>query len=224
MELITPERRKVLAFNNVFTSVVLLLVILYLNMSDDLYDVGKYNKFWILSCFASLEIIKSIIYYNTQKKTLKSAELKHYRLSNLFKSFLTFLLMVGVYYVIVVLFGAPFLTHQEQNLMFALILSIFTILPVCLHCGHEAGLSILLTLTNYDGNELFKKFVFNARLTFLGAWFGACVIPLDWEKPYQEWPIPCYFGAVFGYLVSNVVSYVAYKLKISVKGFSKYNL
>ena len=25
----------------------------------------------------------------------------------------------------------------------------------------------------------------------LGAWCGAMVIPLDWDRPWQKWPVPC---------------------------------
>ena len=32
----------------------------------------------------------------------------------------------------------------------------------------------------------------------LGAWCGAMVIPLDWDRPWQKWPVPCVAGAVAG--------------------------
>ncbi|VDM11943.1 unnamed protein product [Wuchereria bancrofti] len=31
-----------------------------------------------------------------------------------------------------------------------------------------------------------------------GAWFGAFVIPFDWDRWWQRWPIPCVLGAVVG--------------------------
>jgi hypothetical protein len=33
----------------------------------------------------------------------------------------------------------------------------------------------------------------------LGAWCGAMVIPLDWDRPWQKWPVPCVAGAVAGF-------------------------
>ena len=31
-----------------------------------------------------------------------------------------------------------------------------------------------------------------------GTWFGAFPIPLDWDRPWQAWPITCVIGAVIG--------------------------
>lgn len=43
-----------------------------------------------------------------------------------------------------------------------------------------------------------------AKGTILGAWTGAIVIPLDWDRPWQSFPIPCVFGALFGYAASHL--------------------
>ncbi|KAF2323038.1 hypothetical protein GH714_032931 [Hevea brasiliensis] len=40
----------------------------------------------------------------------------------------------------------------------------------------------------------------------LGAWLGAWPMPLDWERPWQEWPVCVTFGAMTGYLLAMVVS------------------
>ncbi|XP_055826494.1 uncharacterized protein LOC129894896 [Solanum dulcamara] len=42
----------------------------------------------------------------------------------------------------------------------------------------------------------------------IGAWFGAWPMPLDWERPWQEWPICVTYGATAGYLVGLVTSLV----------------
>ncbi|XP_067123121.1 uncharacterized protein PIG-F isoform X2 [Centruroides vittatus] len=41
--------------------------------------------------------------------------------------------------------------------------------------------------------------------TIIGAWCGAFVIPLDWDRPWQEWPIPCSVGAVLGCSVGHLI-------------------
>ncbi|PHU00574.1 hypothetical protein BC332_30361 [Capsicum chinense] len=40
----------------------------------------------------------------------------------------------------------------------------------------------------------------------IGAWFGAWPMPLDWESPWQEWPICVTYGTIAGYLVGLVAS------------------
>lgn len=39
----------------------------------------------------------------------------------------------------------------------------------------------------------------------LGAWGGVWPIPLDWEVWWQAWPIPCFVGALVGYVISLLV-------------------
>ncbi|KAK8678880.1 hypothetical protein V6N13_144358 [Hibiscus sabdariffa] len=40
----------------------------------------------------------------------------------------------------------------------------------------------------------------------IGAWFGAWPMPLDWEHPWQDWPICVSYGAMAGYVVGMVGS------------------
>ncbi|KAJ4851109.1 hypothetical protein Tsubulata_022081 [Turnera subulata] len=40
----------------------------------------------------------------------------------------------------------------------------------------------------------------------IGGWLGAWPMPLDWERPWQEWPICVTYGAIMGYLVSTIAS------------------
>ncbi|KAJ5718974.1 hypothetical protein N7493_007429 [Penicillium malachiteum] len=42
--------------------------------------------------------------------------------------------------------------------------------------------------------------------TVLGAWFGAIPIPLDWDRPWQAFPITILAGAYMGYVVGTLVS------------------
>ncbi|XP_042981236.1 uncharacterized protein LOC122310977 isoform X3 [Carya illinoinensis] len=46
-----------------------------------------------------------------------------------------------------------------------------------------------------------------AHGAIIGAWLGAWPMPLDWERPWQEWPICVSYGAMAGYLVAIVVSF-----------------
>ena len=39
--------------------------------------------------------------------------------------------------------------------------------------------------------------------TMIGAWCGAIPIPLDWDKPWQQWPCTILTGAYLGYVVGK---------------------
>eukprot|EP00731_Ephydatia_muelleri_P037815 Em0571g3a len=41
--------------------------------------------------------------------------------------------------------------------------------------------------------------------TLLGAWCGAFPILLDWNRPWQVWPIPSCIGALVGNAVGSMV-------------------
>ncbi|XP_021735360.1 phosphatidylinositol-glycan biosynthesis class F protein-like [Chenopodium quinoa] len=49
-----------------------------------------------------------------------------------------------------------------------------------------------------------------AHGVIIGSWFGAWPMPLDWERPWQEWPICVAYGALLGYLIGVVASFVLY--------------
>ncbi|KAF3572533.1 hypothetical protein F2Q69_00060913 [Brassica cretica] len=40
----------------------------------------------------------------------------------------------------------------------------------------------------------------------VGGWFGAWPMPLDWERPWQEWPICVCYGAIGGCIVGQILS------------------
>ncbi|KAL0755000.1 hypothetical protein Bca101_092668 [Brassica carinata] len=40
----------------------------------------------------------------------------------------------------------------------------------------------------------------------VGGWFGAWPMPLDWGRPWQEWPICVCYGAIGGCIVGQILS------------------
>ena len=44
-----------------------------------------------------------------------------------------------------------------------------------------------------------------AVATVVGAWSGAIPTVLDWNRPWQKWPITCTYGALLGYIAGVVV-------------------
>ncbi|XP_060129032.1 phosphatidylinositol-glycan biosynthesis class F protein isoform X3 [Zootoca vivipara] len=45
-----------------------------------------------------------------------------------------------------------------------------------------------------------------AMCSVVGAWLGAFPIPLDWDRPWQVWPISCSLGATFGYVAGLLIA------------------
>ena len=133
-----------------------------------------------------------------------------------------------------------FLQHEPTDfggttIAFGLLVTIHTALPIVLVYGgaETIGGEILHvflnspmeqstsddTLTNaqyfLSHSEPIAEFLYcNAMGALIGAWFGAFPIPLDWDRPWQIWPITCSIGLCIGAGIGNLVSlFKSLKLK-----------
>lgn len=122
------------------------------------------------------------------------------------------LVTVPFIYAAVVLWGAPLLSHFGENLLFSLVLSAVTVFPLLLVADNAENLDTIL----FDYRYLSRRGVRARHISLggiIGAWFGAFVIPLDWDRWWQRWPLPCIFGALIGGILGFIIS--CYKTIIS---------
>ncbi|KAI0772926.1 GPI biosynthesis protein family Pig-F-domain-containing protein [Trametes elegans] len=122
-----------------------------------------------------------------------------------------------VFHVVTVLFGAPLTRHVLRTYLSSLLLAILTVLPP----AHTLGLPSLgsdspslvsrLTWIRLFA-ELSPRTPFERALVYpavgavLGCWAGAIPIGLDWERPWQAWPLTPAFGAVGGYIAGSLAA------------------
>lgn len=105
---------------------------------------------------------------------------------------IAFILIIPIY-ILIVLFGAPFTTFLKENLILS---------------SHIAFLAYPIIVSFLKIGE---KSVFHKYLAFIavGAWFGAIVIPLDWDRDWQNWPLPIvissYIGSFIGYSIAGIL-------------------
>lgn len=184
-------------FSAFHTSVLLLFLIHF----EYLYSVGKFHSWPVIVYLLSGVAISWFIHTKRQRTPPKPANIK---IRKIFKTTTVLLLSVLIFYVIAVLFGAPFFSAQEQTLMFSILLTALVVLPLILNLGLDATISILSSVDVFEKETLNTIFSIAVRFVLFGAWLGAVVIPLDWDRPWQEWPIPCSFGALIGYVVSQL--------------------
>lgn len=201
---------KLLAETHLISCVGLILVLLWLVLTNSLYNIGKVSTSVLLYVLLVLEGLKYQYYRSKiprkpdQHKKPKADDLSHRLLySSLYIGYLGF---VGV------IFGAPLLGHFEECYTFALIVFTLAVLPTVLYLGSGGPDWLLGSLVSLNVDPNLKPFLSIGQLTLFGAWLGAMVIPLDWNKPYQIWPIPCILGAVIGNLVGNSALLAGYLL------------
>ncbi|XP_058785214.1 uncharacterized protein LOC131660094 [Vicia villosa] len=103
--------------------------------------------------------------------------------------------------------GAP-VTFQclPKTLAWSLMMSLFTTVPAsCVLGSSWADWKRIFAHTKPNGS-IECLICFQAHGAVIGGWFGAWPMPLDWERPWQEWPISVSYGTLAGYLVASVAS------------------
>jgi GPI ethanolamine phosphate transferase 2/3 subunit F len=99
---------------------------------------------------------------------------------------------------------APPLDKYEETFTLSALLASLTLFPVSILIGVSGTVSILFTetfeLTNVTSQAYLKLLKRNAYLVIFGAFVGSAVFPLDWDRPWQIYPIPNFAGAITGQL------------------------
>ncbi|CAE6504421.1 unnamed protein product [Rhizoctonia solani] len=121
-------------------------------------------------------------------------------------------------FALLVLFGAPMSSHLIPTSFLAILLSILTVWTP----AYTFGLPSLTsqTLKAEERRQkwigLFVEFstrspvdraiVFPAIGAIIGCWLGALPMPLDWDRPWQAWPLTSAYMAVIGHLIGSGIS------------------
>ena len=106
---------------------------------------------------------------------------------------------------------------EETTLSFALLVAIHVALPVLVVYGCDSLASgythvYLERGRNIDKVSPVAQVLFvNGVGACVGAWFGAFPIPLDWDRPWQAWPITCAIGCVVGATIAYIYSFVKFQ-------------
>ncbi|XP_062542623.1 uncharacterized protein LOC134210565 [Armigeres subalbatus] len=194
----------------------------YVLYADKLYDIGKCWSSWVLMLLPVIELLKH--YYvrsafrldGSAKSTTSgigsgAGSSSRVGSSNLPKrpspvkelggALMVFLLAMLFYGFICLILGAP-LEQYEETASLALVLTTLTIFPVILFIGHSETLQLLFTETLELRTALANGYLTllknNCIGVVLGAWGASVVAPLDWDRPWQVYPVPNVVGAIGG--------------------------
>lgn len=56
-------------------------------------------------------------------------------------------------------------------------------------------------------NPIERALVYPVIGTFVGAWIGAIPIALDWDRPWQSYPLTVAFASILGFIVGGFASW-----------------
>ncbi|XP_053665561.1 phosphatidylinositol-glycan biosynthesis class F protein [Anopheles marshallii] len=195
----------------------------YLLYSNRLYDVGKCCSSFVLLILPLSEILKHLYIKRTfqleagPKTTAQpstgrgsgasNAKATKARWSEWFGSVVLFALATLFYAFICVVVGAP-LDQYEETLSLAVTLTTVTIFPIMLLLGQSQTYQLLLSetleLKSPLANSYLNLLKNNCIGVILGAWGASVVAPLDWDRPWQVYPIPNVVGSIGGLFGMNV--------------------
>ncbi|KAG8627027.1 hypothetical protein KVT40_004510 [Elsinoe batatas] len=103
--------------------------------------------------------------------------------------------------LLLLLFGAPFTTHQLHTLLCAAHIALLAAPQLIYVHGVVAEKWLAIASLNEPVDE-----VFGASLgAAVGAWVGAVPIPLDWDREWQRWPVTILAGAYAGWAIGRTV-------------------
>lgn len=193
--------------------VPLLTGLLYIR--GQLSNLGRYSSAHIPLALLLAEALKfAFVAFQPEPPCLKDAKLSKtkkspkFRFRDFVKCLIFLPICVVAYFCAIILFGAPFLSQHEETLMLSILLTVLTIFPSCFHAGVDPTISILTGSKKFAGDRMMETLQQNIFFTLFGAWCGGIVIPLDWDRPWQVWPVPCCLGALAGYSVSHLLSLI----------------
>jgi len=233
------DGQKLVAFYSGVTCVYFPIIMCVLYSANYLYSIGKYSFFPVIGIILVAECGKYLIgtYHLVRRNIpgtgrydekyiimpIKKNSTKN-RIKEGMKSFLLIIIMTVIYYTITVLFGAQIFSKYEETVMLSILLCVLTVFPACLHMGANSFISLLFG--HKPSNDVLSTLILRTiQLTLFGTWLGAFVIPLDWDRAWQEWPIPCASGALLGFTAANVLVMITVVPKLmkrkSAKGSRK---
>ncbi|XP_046848136.1 phosphatidylinositol-glycan biosynthesis class F protein-like [Xenia sp. Carnegie-2017] len=102
-----------------------------------------------------------------------------------------------------VIYGAALFNYVEETFVWSVMMSTLVILPLLLTEVEEIPFILQGERKTVDLTSCMCGIVI---FTLLGAWFGAFTLPLDWDREWQVWPIPCAIGAISGHFISLLLS------------------
>lgn len=122
--------------------------------------------------------------------------------STILSAILTMFLMPFIA-VILVLFGAPVSILQQETILASFHITILAVQPMISELGLESGAWFQALGLQFPWTDVYA----GALGTVGGAWLGAVPIALDWDRPWQTWPITIIIGAYSGCIAGTLFGF-----------------
>lgn len=212
------SRSSLWTFHSAISITALALCALYLWLFDGLSEIGNFWRSPIISLLLASELFKWFVNVKWLKLvgrpkhipvTANQRREAHLidRIKYALNIIITLMTFFGIYAFACIIFGAAIVEQLTGTISLALILVTLTVLPCVLYLGNRATWEVLFCdefqLTSKSQTAYLEYVQINAMVCLFGAWISSIVVPLDWDRYWQTYPIPNVCGAIIGMAVSN---------------------
>lgn len=108
-----------------------------------------------------------------------------------------------------IVMGAPGLTSSAETAILAVHVSLLSTQRLIHKYGLESSVWEKLMSLRIPLNGQYASSIG----VWIGLWLGAIPIPLDWDRPWQQWPITLIIGAYLGAIIGDLVGSIAFLLR-----------
>lgn len=124
-------------------------------------------------------------------------------------SIIVSIILANVMFVVLILFGAPMYGFLKETYLLACHLSIIVFQPLLIIFRFD----FIQFGKIFEHQNLYQIIFRNQTLcacliALLGAWIGVIPIPLDWDRPWQSWPITILSGGYIGAFVGSTLAFI----------------
>ncbi len=107
--------------------------------------------------------------------------------------------------MLLIAYGAPFLTDAVRTLLCAAHLAVLGLYPVIYTRGTDGAGAWRALAAGLQRAQQLDAAVGGLYGTCAGAWLGAMPIPLDWDRAWQRWPTTVVVGAYVGHAAGRLL-------------------
>ncbi|XP_014375940.1 phosphatidylinositol-glycan biosynthesis class F protein isoform X1 [Alligator sinensis] len=197
---------KKLLFAHIFCVVSIILSTVVPSFFLENFSVLGTHLTWLCICSACVTTVNIFLYIIVKPNPSSKRSSFAHKISRFLKCCIYFFMSCIVFHGIIVLYGAPLIESVLETFLFAVLLSTFT----TLNCLCMLGPNIQAWIRVFSKNGAMSIWDNSLQITtmcsIVGAWLGAFPIPLDWDRPWQVWPISCSLGVTFGYVAGLIIA------------------
>lgn len=187
---------------------------LIINAQNSLLSIGKLTSI-VLPVLIISELLKYVLIKKLYQINISSSSTGNNTKTNnasmvFIEEYTIFVVLlvssILIFGFVAVILGAPPLNNYEETLSLSSVLTILSVLPCLLLLGTRLTLRMFVVnkvdLVSMAVEVYVEEFLQNCAIgAILGAWVGSVVMPLDWDRSWQAYPIPNIVGAMGGHLV-----------------------